>query len=231
MTTHRRRSHFTARSLSALGLAGVLALAPSAGAASDVSDVSHDGLHLEPSEDVAIVFVRPGTDFSVYKKILLIDAFVAFQANWQLRQGSSIRRVTPRDMENIKTAMADLLREVFTEKITAEGGYPMVEAPGEDVLLLRPAIVDLEVTSPDVPSAQRSYSFSTSAGAATLYLELFDSVSGQILARVLDRQAARDIGGSMRWQNGLTNRNAARQMLGDWAVLLRQWLDTVHSGE
>ena len=43
--------------------------------------------------------------------------------------------------------------------------------------MLRPAIVDLEVTAPNTMAAGRSYTLSESAGAMTLYLEFFDSVT------------------------------------------------------
>lgn len=64
----------------------------------------------------------------------------------------------------------------------------MVADSSDDVLILHPAIIDLDITPPDIPVPGRSTTYVASAGAATLYLELYDSVSGEILARVVDRQ-------------------------------------------
>ena len=97
----------------------------------------------------------------------------------------------------------------------------------EASVVARPAIIDLEVTAPD-SKATRSYNFATSAGAATLYLELYDSVSGEILARVIDRKAANYPGQLMRYSNKVTNRAAAREILAGWAGVLRERLDEVH---
>ena len=68
----------------------------------------------------------------------------------------------------------------------------------------------------------------TTAGAATLYLELYDSVSGEILARAIDRKAANHPGDLMRWSNKVTNRAEAKRVLAGWAGLLRQRLDEIH---
>ena len=66
-------------------------------------------------------------------------------------------------MERIQDDVATLFREVFTKELT-EGGYQLVEEAGEDVLLVKPAIVDLDVVAPDLNSSAsftRSYSESS----------------------------------------------------------------------
>lgn len=195
-------------------------------------EITHDGLHLVPGTEVAAAWVKPGADFSGYERILLLEPYVAFRKGWEADQRrNSINRVSPRDVERMKADLAELFRDVFVEVLDMEGGYPVVNEAGLDVLLLRPAIVDLDVTAPDLPSAGRSYNFAASAGAATLYLELFDSVSGEILARALDRKEDDQPGGFMQWQTSVANRAAAKKILGEWAGLLRKRLDEIHGRE
>ena len=76
-------------------------------------------------------------------------------------------------------------------------------------------------------SAGRSYTLSESAGGMTLYLEIFDSVTGQILARAIDRQEDRGTG-RIQWQNSVTNKAEADRMLRRWASALRERLDEVN---
>ena len=191
--------------------------------------VTHDGLELLPDTEVALAYVKPGAEFGGYERIMILDTYVAFRKNWVVEQNrNSVNRVGSRDVERMKMELAELFREVFVEELSGDGGYPVVETADTDVLLLRPAIIDLDVTAPDLKSANRTYNFAASAGAATLYLELYDSVSGEILARVLDRQVDDNPGGVMRWSNSGTNRAAAKQVLGKWAGLLRQRLDEIH---
>jgi hypothetical protein len=132
-------------------------------------------------------------------------------------------------MEKIKTGLAADLRKIFTEELQ-KGGYEVVQEGGDDVLVLRPAIIDLDVAAPDTMEPGRSRSFSTSAGAMTLYLEVYDGASGEILVRAVDPKEARD-NGRMMWQTSVTNRAEADRMLRKWAVLLREALDRARAQE
>jgi len=93
------------------------------------------------------------------------------------------------------------------------------------VLIIRPAIIDLDVTAPDTRSAGRTRDFAATAGAATLYMELFDSVSGDMIGRAADRSVIRSSGGRISWTNSVTNTAEARRMFGRWADQLRTFLD------
>jgi hypothetical protein len=61
----------------------------------------------------------------------------------------------------------------------------------------------------------------------TLVIELYDSVSNEILARAIDRRRARNVG-NIQWTTSGTNRDAARKILKRWANLLVSRLDDVH---
>jgi hypothetical protein len=101
----------------------------------------------------------------------------------------------------------------------------VVDTQDYDVLLLRPAIIDLDISAPDTLSAGRSRTFSASTGSATLYIELYDSVSGQILGRAADRTNIRNNMGTVTWSNRVTNSADARRMFSRWAGFLRDFLD------
>ncbi len=191
---------------------------------------THDGLTLVPDRKVATAYVDSDADFSAYDKIMILDCFVAFKKDWRRdhKRSGSLINISSSDMEKIKTDVAGLFREVFTEKLGGDGGYEIVEAAGDDVLLVRPAIIDLDITAPDTRQAGRSRTYTSSAGTATIYIELYDSVTGDILARAADRKAARSVGGHLTFTNRVTNRADARRLLGSWAELLRDRLDEFH---
>ena len=214
-----------------LSLALLLSTPPPAFAQEqELAAETHDGLTLVPDRKVAAAYVDSEADFSVYDKIMILDCYVAFKKDWQRDQKKAGSRISisSSDMEKIKADVAELFREVFTEKLGKDGGYEIVEAAGDDVLLVRPAIIDLDITAPDTMSAGRSRTYTSSAGAATIFIELYDSVTGDILARATDRKAARNVGGYMSYTNRVTNRAAARRMLGSWVELLRDMLDEFH---
>jgi hypothetical protein len=161
-------------------------------------------------------------DFSQYTHVGLLDCTVAFRRNWRMNHSG----VRTRDMERIKSDLANEFRTVFTQELE-NGGFPVVDAPDDHVLLVRPVIIDLDVAAPDTNSSGRSDSFTTSPGRMTLVIELFDSVSNEILARAVDRRNARNVG-NIRWTTRGTNRDAARSILRRWAGMLVAKLEEVH---
>ena len=186
-------------------------------AESEPPDVSLDGLELVEKDRRGEIYADPGVDWSVYDEIQLDRATVSFRKNWQRDQNrSSTRNISTRDMERIKADVATLFERVFSERLEA-AGYPVVDVMGDDVLLLRPAIIDLDVTAPDLNTAGRTRNFTASTGAATLYIELYDSVTGDILGRAADRQSVRNAGGNISWSNSVSNMADANRMIGRWA--------------
>ena len=212
------------------GMGGFLALCIGLNMApvqSDPPQISHDGLHLEKGTGSSLIYIDPDADFSGYTKYMMLEPYVAFKKNWERNTKVAGRRVPKEHIAKMKVAAADLLREVFQEELEANDGFPLATAADDDVLLIRTAIVDLVVTAPDVPTVGRMEQYTNSSIAATLYMELFDSVTGDILARAIDRQAVRDTGYA-RWTNSVTNRSDAKRIFPRWATWLRESWDEVH---
>jgi hypothetical protein len=192
----------------------------------ELPDVNEDGLHRVPDSNMAIVYADPQADLSGYQKVQLLEAYVAFKKNWERDQrtrSADPLRVTSKDVEKIKNSLANEFQAIFTQALN-EGGYPVVDAAGEDVLLVRPAIINLDVTAPDTMHAGRSTSYTQSAGEMTLYIELYDSVTGDLIAKAIDRQIDRN-SGFYTWTNSTTNKAAADRILKGWADILLNALD------
>ena len=188
--------------------------------------VTHDGLVLVEDTDVHAAFIDPDADFSVFRRVAILRPDVAFRSNWQRDQNrtSRSRNVRASDVARIQEDVADLFKDVFVEQLEA-AGYEVVNYADEDVLILRPTILDLGVTSPDVRSAGRSRTHAVSAGAATLLLELFDSMTGDIVGRAVDRRVTRGRGGFTTQSNRVSNRAEARREFRVWADKLIEFLD------
>jgi hypothetical protein len=189
--------------------------------AADQADLSYDGLERVKASKIAAAYVHPEADFSAYKKIMLLDPHVAFKKNWK----KAHRGVSNSHMDRMKRRTSDLFRHVFTD-VMEESGYPVVNEAGDDVLLVRPAIIDLDVSAPDKQTAGRSYTFTTNAGSATLYVELFDSSSGAILARGLDRKHARSTS-TFQLSSSVYNSSEGRKIFKKWAGILRDRLNEI----
>ena len=214
-------------------LVPMLALSGSAIAESAESgppQVSLEGLELVEKDRRGELYADPGVDWSVYTKIRLDPATVAFRKNWQRDQNRMQSfKVRADDMERIKSELSELFGEVFSEELSTDGGYVIVTDSGDDVLRVTPHIVDLDVYAPDTRTATRTMSYTESAGRMTLKLELYDSVTGDLIAAASDRQEA-PRRGYMQWTTSVTNRSEARMMLQRWARDMRERLDEARAG-
>jgi hypothetical protein len=56
---------------------------------------------------------------------------------------------------------------------------------------------------------------------------LHDSVTGQLLAKAIDRRSDPGMG-CIEWRNGVSNKAEADRILRRWAKALRERLDEVH---
>jgi hypothetical protein len=126
-------------------------------------------------------------------------------------------------MERIKANVKELFIEVFTEELE-KGGYQLANERAEDVLMVKPAIIDLDVVAPNTLNTGVTRTFSESAGSMTLYVELYDSVTDDLLAKALDAKSDRSPGW-IQYQTGPANRAAAIKMMQPWAEALVQGLD------
>ena len=172
------------------------------------------GLQLVPgSGDIDQVWMKPGVDLSRYRSVYLVEPAVAFRKNWLRDQnrGHPSMRVKPSDMEDIADDMKALFTEVFTETLLA-GGFTFSEVRDHDVLIIKPAILKLDINAPDVQVPNVTDVLTSTAGSMTLYMELYDSVSEELLVKVVDPTADPEAGVG-HWQRKVANRAAFERMM------------------
>jgi hypothetical protein len=193
--------------------------------------VSPEGLELRKSTRSRTVYVRPGATFSQYDRVAILDPLVEFEKDWQKDYNRSQvglqGRVTDADVERMKQKLAAEFKKVFTDELQGKGGYAVVNEAAPDVLVLRPALLNVEVNAPDVMTAGIEHTVVRSAGQMTLYLELWDAATNTLLARVMDAEADPDTMAQMG--GSVTNKAAADRILRAWAKELRERLDDVRA--
>ena len=188
------------------------------------AETAFDDLVRIEAARVGAAYIDPNADFSVFRRVAILDPLVAFRSNWQRDMNRSrSRNISSRDMERIKEDISSNFRRVFSERLEA-AGFQIVNTPDYDVLVLRPAIIDLDITAPDTMQAGRTRTFTSTAGAATIYVQLIDSVSGAVIGRAVDRRVVRQAGGQVMWSNRVTNVAEARRTMGRWADVLVDFL-------
>lgn len=197
---------------------------------------SYDGLVLQPDTQFAEVYLRPGADLSDYGSYGLKSCEVAFKKNWARNQNNSRvdfgNRVTQKDVERIKGTLSAECDKYFRAALEQAPPYHLVDNfdDGEAVLVLLPAIVNLDITAPDTKSASMQRTYTTQSGEMTLVLEAQDGTTGEVLARIVDRKRSRQTSSYLQWSNSVTNQAEARRVLEAWARQLRTGLDQVTAG-
>jgi hypothetical protein len=215
--------------MSSLLILGFVATPATILAESEPPQVSLEGLELVEKDRRGELYADPGIDWSVYDKIQLDKATVAFRKRWQRDQNRyQSFKVRDSDVEKIKKELAELFDEVFTEELTANGGYEIVDEVADNVMRITPHIVDLDVYAPDTPTVGINRQFTESAGRMTLKLEIYDSVTGDLIVTASDRRESRR-NGYVQWTTKISNSTDARRLLQRWATGLRERLDQARS--
>lgn len=214
------------------GLSILLLSATGAGARDKLPETTPEGLVLQHDTKMAAVYMRPGASLAEYDKIALLKAYVAFKKNWvreHNREEGFEQQLRDKDVKRIRRELAEEFNKVFTEVLSTKGGHQMVAEGGDGVLIIRPAIINLEVTAPDLMTAGMQNTYAANAGQMTLYMELLDGVSGELLYRVIDPEAA----GNEMWEvrNKVTNKADADRVLKRWATLLNDHLAKVQAAD
>jgi hypothetical protein len=195
--------------------------------------VSPDGLQLRRTLENGAVYVRPGADFSQYRKIGLLECYVQFAKDWARDYNENetdlAAQVTPEDQARIKNGLSLEFNKVFVTELGKNSDFQIVTAQGPGVLMLRPSLLNLVVTAPDVDMPTPSVDVVASAGQVTLYLELWDGGTSTLLARVIDTKADDQTGGMAEQASTVTNRAAADIILEGWADRLRKALDSARN--
>ena len=191
--------------------------------------VSPEGLKLMPQTTLAAVYMKPGADLGQYDKIALLAPYVAFAKNWQRDYNEDAtfeNQVTDQDMQTIRERVASEFTKEMTRVLSAQDGRQFVTTGGSGVLILRPALINLQITAPDLMTPGMEQTFVTSAGSVTLYLELLDGKTGDLIARIIDPEAADDAG-MAQVANGVTNTADFDRVVQRWAQLLNSHLAQV----
>lgn len=183
-------------------------------------EAAGDDLVLVEKDRRGEIYADPAADWTVYSKVMLDEATVAFRKNWERdRRLNGTGYVSPRDVERIRKELAAEFDRVWVEELGVNGGFGIVDEAGPDVLRITPKIVDLDVYAPNTSTASPTYSFARSSGRMTLKLELYDSETGDLLALASDTQQSPDRG-HVQWTTGPSNAGDARDMLRKWAEAL-----------
>ena len=192
--------------------------------------VSTDGLQRVQSKRADAVYWKQGATLAGYDRVNLQACDVRFRKNWQRDQNydrvaNYSSRVTDEDMARIRAVLSDLFHEQFSAQLL-QAGYQLTDDRDADVLMLKPTIMDLDITAPDVSRHQmgRQTTYVAEAGEMTLSLEFYDALNNDLIGRAIDRRVANPAG-RVQISNSVTNLSEALRILESWSGALVDALD------
>jgi hypothetical protein len=161
------------------------------------------------------VYVAPNAQLASYRAVMFDSPTISFDKGWRKNINSTrqpSRWVTASDAQKIVDDLSAGLAVTFNDVFKAKG-YEIATSPAPGVLRIAPTVVDLYINAPDThaPNDRRVVA-GESAGDARLVLEARDSMSGAVVARIVDRADAHQLNrtfnpttdvGNTFWMNAL----------------------------
>jgi hypothetical protein len=183
--------------------------------------VTDDGLVRVPSRRVAGVYRAPGASFTHYQRILLEPPTIAFVHDWQKKHPE----VSEAELTRIRKETAELFREEFTRELVDRGPYEFTDELAPDVLIVNPAIQDLDISAPDAGVAPGERAYTTGPVKMKVTGELRDAATGKLVGRLtifegMDRYAFNEL----RLANRVTNAHEQRIAFSKWSRILNEAL-------
>lgn len=189
-----------------------------------------EGLYRVRASQVGAVYLRPDAEFSRYDTVVIDPVTLAYRSRprpatvFNRRPGNFILSWEATDR------IRRTLRQAFEREMAGSAWFRVGSEAGEGVLRVSGHIRDLVWEVPP-PRGGESYTVQRT-GTMLLILDLRDSETGELLARVADRRSIQPEGFTVSggYENSAVNHWAGvRYLASRWARVLRQGLDSLRA--
>ncbi len=207
-----------------LGLFGLMsACAPQPTTPIDLPKTNFDGLEEIRSKYFSAAFVRPGVDFRDYRELLLSESELAF------RTPDRSKQQFPLTAEQ-KNRFRQLLDAKFAKELANSKTLQMTNSAGPKTLKLEVRVQDIVAMVPPRSVSGVGDIALHALAEATLVIEISDSESEEVLARVYDRRVIEGTAIAQKQGPPVTQWEEIEAVSGRWAATVRARLDVVVSG-
>lgn len=193
------------------------------------AEVSFDGLHRVDNSAFKDAWADPDADWARYDQFIAGEAFFEYRAVKKTARYSNHRPPASTDEfyihEESRERLTKEVSDIFGEELSKSTRFTRTEEPGQNVLIIRGGLHDIVSRVPP-ELITRGEIYIRSFGEATLVLEVVDSMSGEVLARAVERREAGNTTG-MTQANTVTTWAEVRRLTRRWATTLRRGLDNL----
>ena len=187
-------------------------------------EVNVEGLQEVSARAFEAAFLRPGVTFSNYSKLMVNELELAFRTPDRSQNQFPLG-------EDQKTRFRAAMAVAFGEELGQLQNLEIVTEPGPDVLDLHVRVQDIVARSPgrSVGAMGRASFALETVGELTLVIELRDSESEEVLARVFDRRAVEGAA-MLSGDSVISTWEGVEQLVARWASRAREGLDRLVTG-
>ena len=189
----------------------------------DLPKTNFDGLEEISSRYFSAAFIRPGVNFSHYRELLLGESELAF------RTPDRSKQQFPLTAEQ-KNRFRQLLDTQFAKELASSNTLQMTSSAGPQTLKLEVRVQDIVAIVPPRSVSGVGDIALHALAEATLVIEISDSESEEVLARVFDRRAIEGTAVAPKRGPPITQWQEVEAVCGRWASTVRARLDVVVSG-
>jgi hypothetical protein len=177
-------------------------------------------LQSNPKFENTVSFVRQDPMKNIHRYVaVIVDPVAVYVAT------DDASRAMP---DRGRTALANYLRQSIAWAVT--DAFPVVQEPGPLVLRLRSALIGVDVggAAPPDQKGGEALERTVDIGKVAVEMELVDSVTGEQIAAVVDRQTLGEgaVIGSANFSRDERFQEATRACRG-WALRLREYMDSI----
>jgi hypothetical protein len=188
------------------------------------AEVTFDGLHLVNKSKMDKVWVKPEIDLSDYDAVMFEGAGVHYRGVEDYNRADRSAQEFPLS-DSQKSQLETAVSESFESEFRKFENFVVTDKSGRGTLKIIVTLIDVVSRIPPEPFGRGSI-YIRDLGEATLVVEVFDSVTDEILARVADKQNVEPV--IARESNPATNLQEVRRSVRRWGATLRKSMDELH---
>jgi hypothetical protein len=191
---------------------------------------SYDGLVKIDGSRFREAWADPDAEWARYNKIMGGGSSFEFRAvKKSNRTGLSAIRTSNGEFwidEDARIRLEQTVSEVFREELGKSERFEFTDTAGHDVIIIRGGLSDI-VSNVPPQQAGRSDLYLRQVGEATLTIEVLDSNSREVIARVIERRAAGRANDNMMNANSVSTWAEVKRLARTWASKLRSGIDSL----
>ena len=197
------------------------------------ADITYDGLVRDDKAALQNVWIKTDIDLSSYMGYQL-DVDLEFRIPRGDETRSSAREISLTD--NDKQGLTTFVENTFREELLKSRYFRESESPGAAVVRIHVRLMDIVALAPqdtdtgvgaNLDAQSMPHLYVSSVGEATLVGEVFDTTTGEIIARFVERRAGgQAVGGaqSSRASGWVEIEPGVKR----WGGLVRDRMDQIH---